>query len=74
MTSIANNWLFLEARSDEKLKEQLAGIDAGWSRLSGPFYSGGIHSVWITLDRPVEKKRRRNIKKPAVIAEPTKEL
>jgi len=68
------NWLFLEARSADKLREQLAALTVGWSRLSGPSVDNNKHWIWVEADRPVEKKKRRNIKKPTVIVEATKEL
>lgn len=63
MESNYSNLLYIRARSPEKLKEQLIAIDVPSQIVSGSWdYSGSRYGVWVMLDRPVERVRRKDLK------------
>lgn len=67
-----SNLLYVQARTPDKLKEQLMAIDVPSRIVEGSWWNtGSMLGVWVILDRPVEKVKKKNLNKRSV--DPTDE-
>ena len=63
------NLLYIQARTPEKLKEQLLAIEVPSSIVPGSWWNpGSMLGVWVLLDRPVEKVKKKDLKKKPVVS------
>ena len=57
------NLFYIQARTPEKLKEQLMAIEVPSRVVEGSWWNtGSMLGVWVLLDRPVERVKKKNLK------------